>query len=214
MGKTISPVSVVLYVEVVNKSPIISRIYSYKTRALLRYDEGGSHYISPSKNTRFKVEYKVSGNIVEKWRTLHSIGFIDDKVYFVTNNDWSETKRIDFTQNSFEMLARNTQLKPGESLMGWIFFELEQDLRGQVPKIKEIELTLANSAGESQIFKSFQEPKGEDGMSSSISSGDWHLMEGYYDLTKEQYAMVPMIDLHQILKDGKAQVVKPISPAR
>ena len=209
LGKTISPVSIALYIEVINKKPIISRVSGYKCRALLEYDEGSYQNIIQDKNSSLKFEYKTTGKAVEKWRTLHSIGFIGDQVYYVINDDWSKAKRIDFTQNGFDTIGPNKQLQPGESVMGWMFFELEQDLRGQLLKIKEIEFILTNSVGESQTFKSYQKLREEEEMTYSLTSGTWNVMGGYYDLTKEQYSMVPTIDLRQILKDGKAQFVKP-----
>jgi hypothetical protein len=205
LGKTISPVAIALYIEAVNKKPAISRIYGYKCRALLRYDEGGSQNIDLSVNNSLKFAYQPIGNVVEKWRTLHSVRFIDDQVYYVMNNDWTKTKRLDFTQNSFHRLAGITHLKSGESLMGWIFFELEQDLRGQLLEIKEIEFTLTNSAGESQIFQHYPEPRGEEEILSLTSAAEWHVMEGYYDLTKEQYHLLPMVDLQRTLKVGSTK---------
>lgn len=80
--------------------------------------------------------------------------------------------------------------------MGWIFFEIDQDLRGQLPEIKELELTIRNSPGEEQTFRtqSFVEAGTEKGMS-YLSGGEWNLLEGEYDLTKEQYLMAAMVDL-------------------
>ena len=208
LGKTISPVSIALYLEIVNNKPTISRIYSYKCRALLRYDEGGSTRVNQAPGNGMKLEYIPSGKIVEKWRNLYSMGFVGDQMYFVTSNGWNKCKRIDFTNNSLDNLARNIQLKPGESLMGWVFFELEHDLRTQLPEIKEIELTLTNSAGDSQVFKSRQDIKGDEEILHFISAGDWNVLEGFYDLTKEKYSMTPMVDLRRILKEGEAKVVK------
>ena len=98
LGKTISPVSVAFFIEVSNNKTIISRIYSYKARALLKYDEGGLTHITRASDGGIKYEYKPSGKTVEKWRTLHSMGFLGDQAYFVINNDWSKCKRIDFTK--------------------------------------------------------------------------------------------------------------------
>ena len=105
-------------------------------------------------------------------------------------------RRLDFSENSFDILARTTQLRPGESLLGWIFFEIDQDLRGQLPEIKELELTLRNSAGEEQTFRTqeFVPARTEKGMS-HLSGGEWNLLEGEYDLTKEQYVIAAMVDL-------------------
>ncbi len=46
LGKTISPISIALFIEVVNNKPLISRIYSIETRALMRYDDGGKTQVA------------------------------------------------------------------------------------------------------------------------------------------------------------------------
>jgi hypothetical protein len=208
-GKNLSPISVALFVEVVNNNDVISRIYSYECRALLEYDEGGSRVVNRTPNGGIKLEYKPAGKTVSKWRNLYNMGFVDDQVYFITGHDWRKCKRIDFRNNGFDRQARDTQLNPGESLKGWMFFELEHDLRGQLPEIKKIKLTLTNSAGESQSFKIKQNAKDDNDMVHFISSGEWNVLEGFYDLTKEKYTMTPMVDLRRILKTGKSITVNP-----
>ncbi len=207
LGKTISPVSIALFIEVTNNKPIISRIYSYQCRALLKYDKGGIARIEQSSGGGMNYRYEPSGNIVEEWRTLYSMGFLHDQIYFVTSDGFSRCRRLDFTKNSFDNLARNSQLRPGESLMGWIFFEIDQDLRGQLPEIVELELTLRNSAGEEQVFRNRDlEPEGAERANSYISGGTWNILAGDYDLTKENYHMCAMVDLPKILKEGSITV--------
>ncbi len=201
LGKTVSPVCIALFLEVSNSKQTISRIESYKAKALFLYDEGGQTRVTELPSGGKKFEYLPSGKIVEKWRQLHSLGFLHDQIYYVVNNDFTKTKRIDFRENSFDRLARNKQLKPGESFMGWIFWEIDSDLRGQLPEIKQIEITLKNSFGESQTFL-FPPPK-EDESSSVISAGEWHIQAGYYDLTKENFTLCPQLDLKEILKKRK-----------
>ena len=198
LGKTISPISVALYVEVANNKPVISRIYSLESKALMQYDEGGKTQITtlPSGGSRFS--YVPSGKIVERWRNLHSVGFLHDQIFFVTNDDWKKCKRIDFSSNSFEVQARDKQLQAGKSLKGWIFYELEEDLRVQLPNIKELEFTIKSSSGGVQTVKVDYPKEGEK--FPVMSSGAWHILEGYYDLTKEKYSLCPQIDLHTILK--------------
>lgn len=195
-GKVLSPVSLALWVEVTNNKETISRIHSYKARALLRYDEGGTNHITQTENGGSKFRYKPSGKTVEKWRDLYSMGHLHDQVYFITNKGLSGARRLDFSKNSFDDLARITQLRPGESILGWIFFELDPDLRGQLPEIKKLELSLRNSAGEEQAFHTqrFIAAGSENGMT-YLSGGEWNLLEGEYDLTKEQYMMAAMVDL-------------------
>lgn len=200
LGNTISPVSIALYVEVVNKRTTVSRVYNYSCRALLRYEEGGSVEAITTPNGGTKLEYRPSGKTVEKWRKLHSMSYVD-AVYYVASDDWSKSKKIDFSRNSFEMIARNKQLNPGESLMGWMTFELEDDLRVQVPEVLEWELTLVNSAGESQVARSVHKPSADP--ISHISAGQLHFLAGYYDLSKEHYTLVPMMDVPKIVKGDK-----------
>jgi hypothetical protein len=207
-GKNLSPISVALFVEVVNNKDVISRIYSYECRALLKYDEGGSGIVSRTPDG-IKFDYKPAGKTVLRWRNLYNMGFVDDQVYFITDHDWRKCKRIDFRNNGFDRQARDAQLKPGESLRGWMFFELEHDLRGQLPEIKKIKLTLTNSVGESQTFKSKQNIKEDNDIVHYISSGQWNILEGFYDFTKEKYTMTPMVDLRRILKTGKSIIVNP-----
>ena len=209
LGKTISPVSIALFIEVTNNKPVISRIYSYQCQALLKYDKGGIAHVEKTSGGGMNYRYKPSGNMVKEWRTLYSMGFLHDQIYFVASDGFSKSKRLDFKENSFDNLARTRQLRPGESLMGWIFFEIDQDLRGQLPEIIEIELTLRNSAGEEQIFRNRDiKTEGAEKAISYISSATWNILEGYYDLTKEKYSMCAMVDLPKILKEG-AITVKP-----
>lgn len=200
LGKTVSPISVALYVEVVNKKDKIAHIYSYSCKALMRYDEGGTGQVITTPNGGQKFLYKPSGKITEKWRTLHSMGFVSDQVYYVPDNNLKKARRIDFSQNSFHRLANDKQLMPGESFMGWIFFELDPDLRGQLCEIKQIELSLTNSVGESQTFNNNQKPKDNKEMETYVSAGDWHILKGAYDLTKEKLTITPKIDLPGVLK--------------
>ena len=95
-------------------------------------------------------------------------------------------------------MAREKQLQPGESITGWMFFEIPYELRGQLPEIIEMELTLTNSQGETQTFRRKSPTLNPE--SSVISCGVWHLLEGFYDLTKEDYTLCPQADLREILK--------------
>jgi hypothetical protein len=214
IGKTISSVSIALYIEVVNRKPTISRIYGYRARALLEYDEGGHQSVNVLPDKRTQLVSQPIGNTVEKYRTLHSMGFINDQVYYIIDNNWTRTKHIDFTNDSFDIPAHDVQLQSGESLRGWIFFELEQDLRYPLPTIKHIELTLRNSAGETQDFKSNDEIRGETQAWGIISSGHWKILEGYYDLPQERYQLAAKMDVAQIQAgEGQWIVINPSSKA-
>jgi len=195
-GKVLSPVSLALWVEVVNTTDKISRIQSYNARALFRYDEGGSHQIKQVNENERKFEFIPSGNIVEKWRSLYTMGQLNDQVYFIGNKGHSRCRRLDFSKNNFDTLARRTQLKPGESIMGWIFFEYDLDLRGQPPELIKLELSLINSTGEKNFFFTNKFVRaGSEKEISYLSGGELVILEGEYDLTKEQYIMAAMVDL-------------------
>ncbi len=188
-NKIISPITFALFIEVVNNKHIITRITDVKCKALIKYDEGDKIDIITTKDGGSKFTHKPTGKIVEKWRKLYDMGFLGDQVYYVINNDFAKCKRIDFRHNSFDELARNQQLKPGQSIMGWIFFEVEKDLRGRNLEFKEIELTLTNSAGDVQTFQ--HNVKGKEDISAAISGGELHLFEGFYDFTKENFTLAP-----------------------
>jgi hypothetical protein len=197
LGKTMSPISIALYVEVVNSKGSITRIQDIKTKALMKYDEGGRASLLAVPSGGVNYIYTPSGITVEKWRQLYSVGFLHDQIYFIANNDWKKAKRIDFRKNSLETLAREKQLQPGESVIGWIFYELEEDLRGQIPEIKKIEFEITNSSGDVETIKVDLPKTSEE--SSIISSGGWDLQAGFDDLTKETYSLSPMIDLRKTL---------------
>ncbi len=205
LGKTISPISIALFIEVANNKTLISRIYSLETKALMRYDEGGMTEITSQPSCGSRFSYIPSGKITERWRNLHSVGFLHDQIYFVTNDDWTKCKRIDLSSNSFELQARGKQLQAGESLKGWVFYEIEEDLRVQLPEIKQLEFVIKSSSGEVQTVKIDYPKEGEN--FPAMSSGTLHFLEGYYDLTKEKYSLCPRIDLHTILKEGKGKII-------
>jgi hypothetical protein len=59
----------------------MARIYGYKARALLEYDEGGRQSVTILADKSVQFNYQPTGNTVEKYRTLYSMGFIYDQVY-------------------------------------------------------------------------------------------------------------------------------------
>lgn len=203
LGKTISPVCLALFLAVVNNKSSISQVYSFETKALMRYDEGGKTQIDAESPSAYKFSYIPAGKTVERWRILHSVGFLHDQIYFVPNNDWTKCKRLDFSKSSFELEACNKQLQPGESLNGWVFYEMEEDVRTQLPEIKQLEFTIKNAAGEAQITKIDYPKEGET--FPLISSGSWDIQAGYYDLTKQKFTLCPRIDFQTILKEGKGR---------
>jgi len=203
LGNTMSFPNLALYVEVVNNGPTVTRIFDYECRMLLRYDDGGTtEEIKTPGGLKYK--YTPAGKPVEKWQKLRSMGFISDNVYYVMNDNLKKCRRLNFNENSFDKLASNTQLLPGQSIKGWIFLEFESsELTFQLPEIKEIELTIHNSVGSSETCRSIQdETKPPDNAKSVISAGDWKFEAGEYDFTKDKYTAVRMIDLPDIVKNS------------
>lgn len=179
LGKTIAPVNIAMFVEVANLKPMISCIYAYSARVL--------------------IEYKDNGEIFEEWYPLHKLPLFNNEVYWVVDNDWTKCKRIDFSQNSFDMLVKNTQLQQGQSISGWMLFEIDPKVRGLIYQVKRVEITLENVANDSQTL--LLTPVRDLNLSESIiTGGELHFLDGYYDLTKEKYTLTPKIDLREILK--------------
>ena len=79
--------------------------------------------------------------------------------------------------------------------------ELEPDLRGQLPAINELEFVIRNSAGESQSIRTAVAE--EDTKHPVISSGAWHFMGGFHDLTAEPATMCPTIDIQKAIESQK-----------
>jgi len=179
LGKTIAPVNIAIYLEVSNLKPLLSRIYTYKAKAF--------------------IEYMTKGKTFKKWYDLHSLPLFNNEVYWVNNNDLTKCTRIDFSENSFDILARNKQLQQGESISGWMFFEIDRKVRGLDYKPHQIELTLESPIRESQtILLLVHKTQGDE--YSILSSGTWKTLPGHYDLTKEKYTIYPFIDLLEMFK--------------
>ena len=200
LGQTVSPISIAIFIEITNKRKSVTRIFSYRIRGLLTYDEGGDSILTRDHRGNQKLTYKPSGRVVTRWRELHSVGFLHNQIYYVSG-DWTKAQRLDFSANGLDLMARDKQLQYGESIKGWVMLELESDLRGQLPVIKELEFIIKNSAGESQSIK-VPIPE-ERATYPEMSSGAWHFMGGFHDLTKEPATMCPRIDVQEMIKSQK-----------
>lgn len=187
-GKTLSPINYAIYIETTNKKDIKTRIIDYTIRTLLEYDEGGETIITRLSDGGKKIDYKPSGKNVTKWRDLHNITSLYDEFYLVIDG-FTKARKIDFSKNSFDFLASNNQLESGESIRGWVFLAFDSDIASQRPKIKQLEITLKNSSGD--LFRKKIKISEDDGPYSILSSGAFHLTQGYYDLTNKNYTIVP-----------------------
>lgn len=179
LGKTIAPVNLAISVEVTSLKPGRTRIYSYKADAL--------------------VSYQKDGRVVKESYPLFSVPISGCEIYSAFDNDLSKAKKLDFSSNGFDLHARETQLEEGESISGWMFFEIDPKIRALDYNVEEINLSLENTLGERQTIPLLSWPGLSDG-ESMLSSGEWHLMGGYYDLTKEHYTLTPQMDLQDVLK--------------
>lgn len=193
-GNTISFPNAVLYLEVINNGASIAQILSYDCHMLLRYDHGGIREVSEAPSGGRKYYYKPSGKIIEKWHKLHSMGLLGDNIYYPMNGKLEQCRRFNLTKNSFDALIKNTQILPGKSIDGLIFLEFENDeLRLQQPRILGIELTIRTSAGKQQIFR-VDEPELPP-IADSIRIDDSQIVPGVYDITKDKYTLIPMVDI-------------------
>jgi hypothetical protein len=179
LGKTMAPINIAISVEVTSLKPGRARIYSYKADALVSYQKGGR---------KIKESYP-----------LFSIPISGCEMYFVVDNDFSKAKKLDFSSNDFDLHARETQLEEGESISGWMFFEIDPKIRALDYDIEEINLSLENTLGEKQTIPILSWPGLSNG-ESMLSSGAWHLLGGYFDLTKEHYTLTPQRDMEDVLK--------------
>jgi hypothetical protein len=148
-----------------------------------------------------KFGYRHGGRSVEKWRKLHSVGLLTDRVYFVNGNDWTKCKQISFGGDCLLSQAKETQMLPGQSIRGWLFFEIEKDLRGQVPYIRQLSFTIVTSTGDKQTVVVDYPKKGTT--FPQISSGVWRFQEGFRDLTQEEFVLCPVMDLRDELSKKK-----------
>lgn len=193
-GETLSLINVAIYVEATNQKEIQTRITEYEIRALVEYDEGGETVVTKLPNGEQKIDYKPSGKRVTKWRDLYSVGPLHNRVYLVMK-DFAKAQRLDFSKNSFDRFAQQKQLKPGESIIGWIFLEFDSDIASQIPIIKQWEFRMKSSSGDSCTFK-IEGPK-EGDVHSILSSGAFQFMGGYHDLTKKEYTIIPRHEIRR-----------------
>lgn len=183
LGETIAPVNIAINVEVASLRPGRSRVYTYKASALVEYSDGGK--------------------VIKETYPLFNIPISSCVVYMIVNHNWATTQRLDFSSNNFDLNARNTQLQEGESISGWIFFEIDPNVRGRDYKVIQIDLTVENNLKESQTIT--LTPPDDKGNESRLSSGSLIFTGENHDLTKKRYTLTPMMDLHEMIKQEKGK---------
>ena len=197
-GKSVASISHAIHLDLINNKSVPVKLRNYKIRALLKYDKGGKVNLVKDK-AGVKPEYIPTGLEVVKWRDLYDIGPINDNTFYVV--DWSKAMQIDFTNDCFDIKAfSNKQINPGESISGWILFEVDEDLRYQPFEIKKYEAVLENSAGEISIIK-IAVQKDDDTMN-AVSGGTMKMLN-YVDLTTIKWDICSIIDLKKSVKNAK-----------
>lgn len=199
-GQSIAEISNAIHLDLTNINNIPVKLRSYQIRALFEYDEGGTvDLIKVGSGVR--PIYKPSGKSVRKWRNLYSIGPLTDQIYFVT--DWKKAQRFGLNKYGFDNIALKTkQLNPGESLSGWLLFEVDEDLRYQNFKIIEYEAILTAATGETSVkFKSLPENETTE----FVSGGSIDMLE-LVDLTKIKWDICALISLKRAAS-GKENLV-------
>ncbi len=165
LGKTLAPVNLVMFVQVTNLKPILTQISRYKSRVL--------------------IEYSVKGKAVEEWRQLYSLELLNNEVFYIQNDNWKNCTRFDFSNESFDLNARQNQLQPGQTVSGYMLYEIDPEIIADKANLKEIELTIEDVVGDTQTFN-LTPIDNSKGVETLINPGTFGL-QGGFDLTKEQY---------------------------
>ena len=117
------PTNIVALIEITNKSPRLSKVYSYKTKI----------------------------NIGKEWVDLDVVSGLGLKnIYAVPGGDLKKARSIKFKEPIFDQLAKDKMLKQGEVLTGWIFLKLPEIYTERREKLGKIKLCIENSLGETQ----------------------------------------------------------------
>ncbi|HEX8087609.1 MAG TPA: hypothetical protein VF762_02075, partial [Blastocatellia bacterium] len=83
LGDTIAPVNIAINVEVASLKPGRARIYTYKAKALITYNK--------------------DGQMLKETFALSTIPIGSCGVYFITKEDWTTAKNINFSTNDFDL---------------------------------------------------------------------------------------------------------------
>lgn len=173
-GQLLAPVGLAAVVEVTNKRPTAARVFSYV------------------------VDAPIKG----QWTRLHNLQALNPRGFFwIGNNNFKAATQLDFSDNSFDIKARDQTLQPGESIQGWIFIEWPAELRARVPDVRQLRVTIENSHGERQI-STLASPTAQEAGESVIAGGSWHVLPKAADLTG--VPVMPHMDLLSSFREGKS----------
>ncbi len=153
-GRCITHVGLAAHVEVVNMGNRIARVRAYRLKCL------------------------VNG----RWRTFPVLTVLNPATLFwVADGDLKKSIRL--RVSTFDEESANTQLEPGQSIRGWMFFEWPKDLRSAIPPaFNRHRLVLEDVTG-SQITLDLQNPKPQSPLDGGLDGGSWERLPGAYDLS-------------------------------
>lgn len=174
-GKRIAPVGYAVVLEIINNRPTIAKVHDY----LLDID------------------------VNNDWRPLPNLQALNPRdFYWVVNSDLRSCGRLDFTETGFDFQARRTNLQPGESIKGWMFFEWPPELRGTDPTpIRNFRIRIENAHGELQT-ETINTDRPQDPGSSALGGGSWRVLPREQNADLSGVPILPFVDLLRGFKDG------------
>jgi hypothetical protein len=174
IGKLIAPIGVAMVVEVINNRSSLTKIHSYT----------------------------VDLEIHDEWTRIYNLSILNPmEIYWVNNGNFKTCTRLDFRSNSFDVVAREQSLKPGESLKGWMFFEWPIELRKNIPNFKKVRIQIENSQGEKETFILDSVSPQETGQS-MLTGGELIVPPQSEKIDLSNFRLMPEMDLLKGFRDG------------
>ena len=174
LGKRLAPVGYAVVLEVLNNRATATKIHGYV------------------------VDIAV-GN---EWVRLPNLQALNPNEFFwIDNGNLKTCTRLDFTQTSFDMQARDRTLQPGESVRGWMFFEWPPELRSsEAPRFRQLRIQLENAQGERQATVVNTDQPQESG--TSLLGGGAVYMPPQQKTDLSNVPILPHVDLLRGFKQG------------
>jgi hypothetical protein len=152
-GEKIAPIGYMAFIEVTNIGEIMTRITSYELKLKIK----------------------------NKWVKIPNLSVSNPLDVYYAVNVISKCINLDFRENSFDINAMNREIKKGESVRGWVFYEWPKELRNISTQPKTFSYTLTDKLQkESKVEGSFE--NGES-PSSAIDGGFIIPYKKYIDLS-------------------------------
>jgi len=114
------------------------------------------------------------------WETVLPISFLNkNNTYFISNQNYKAATKMEFDLEIFDFVARNKQIKPGETIVGIVPLQIEKNL----PKIEKVKFIIKDIFGSKQekninLVEIGKERKGY------LQSLEMKVLEKNVDLTK------------------------------